>query len=301
MDLLLPQHSLNELVSSWLKEDMPNLDYSAYVVENAVGTAQVLCKAKGVLCGIPFVTAIFEKLSCQVHWFFKEGDALEPICIVAEVSGRIRDILLGERISLNVLSRASGIASASHRMLEMKQRLKWNGEVAGTRKTTPGFRLVEKYALLVGGCSLHRYDLSSMVMLKDNHIWSVGDIHKCVKKAREACGFSTKIEVECRSVNEALTACSAGADIVMLDNFDVAVTEESAASIKRVYPNVLVEVSGGVREDNICGYMTQSVDIISSSALTQGYDCIDYSLKMKKEGHDPANPIVKEMYNDSVL
>ena len=146
-----------------------------------------------------------------------------------------------------------------------------------------------------------RYDLSSMVMLKDNHIWSVGSIEKCVKNARQACGFSTKIEVECRSVNEALKACESGADIVMLDNFDASVTEDSAKEIKKSYPNILIEVSGGITEDNIGQYMTDSIDVISTSSLTQGYGCVDYSLKVIKDGHDPRNPIVKNMYDESPL
>lgn len=134
-----------------------------------------------------------------------------------------------------------------------------------------------------------------MVMLKDNHIWSVGNIEDCVKKARSACGFSSKIEVECRSVNEALKACSAGADIVMLDNFDASVAEVSAKEIKRHYPKKCIEISGGITEDNIDKYMTPSIDVISSSTLTQGYSCVDFSLKIIKDGHDPTNPTVKKM------
>ena len=140
-----------------------------------------------------------------------------------------------------------------------------------------------------------RHDLSSMVMLKDNHIWSVGNITECIQKARRACGFSTKIEVECRSVNEALEACEAGADIIMLDNFDPSVTEEAASSIKSKYPNVILEVSGGVTMENIKMYMTPSIDVISTSTLTQGYGVLDFSMKIVKEGKDPSNPKVKHI------
>ena len=136
-------------------------------------------------------------------------------------------------------------------------------------------------------------------MLKDNHIWAVGSIEDCVKNARKSCGFSTKIEVECRSVNQALEACASGADIIMLDNFDPSVTEDSAKEIKWHYPHILIEVSGGVTEGNINSYMTPNIDVISSSSLTQGYASVDYSLKIIKDGHDPCNPTVKQMYNDT--
>lgn len=120
----------------------------------------------------------------------------------------------------------------------------WNGVVAGTRKTTPGFRQIEKYSLIVGGCAPHRYDLSQMVMLKDNHIWKTGSITKAVQLAREAAGFAMKIEVECQNQAEALEAGESGADIVMLDNFSSNGLQEIVNTIKGRYPNLLIEISG---------------------------------------------------------
>lgn len=125
---------------------------------------------------------------------------------VATVSGKCRHILLGERTALNILTRASGIASLAKRAADLAKARAWHGHVAGTRKTTPGFRLIEKYALLVAGAATHRHDLSQMVMLKDNHIWSCGSITRAVHKARRAAGFSMKIEVECQSFEEAQEA-----------------------------------------------------------------------------------------------
>lgn len=126
--------------------------------------------------------------------------------MVAEVSGPVWALLRGERVALNVLARASGIATAAAAVVRLAREQGWHGEVAGTRKTTPGFRLVEKYALLVGGASTHRMSLSDMVMLKDNHVWSTGTIAASVLKARRACGFSSRVEVECRSLEEAVEA-----------------------------------------------------------------------------------------------
>ena len=176
------------------------------------------------MAGVPFVDAIFSFLGCQVDWKFPEGyvvskEEASSKLVVAKVTGLTRALLLGERTALNLMARASGIASAASKLVSLVRSHGWQGEVAGTRKTTPGFGLVEKYALLVGGASTHRMDLSNMVMLKDNHIWSAGSITGAVQKARSACGFSSKIEVECRDLAEAVEAASQGADIVMLDNF----------------------------------------------------------------------------------
>lgn len=293
---LITQENLDVLTSEWLLEDTPSFDYGGFVVGDVSGTSVVLCKSNGCLCGKPFVDAIFSKLNCNIVWNFDEGVELVPICQVATVKGKVRDLLRAERVVLNVLARASGIATTCKRLVHIKENRKWMGEVAGTRKTTPGFRQVEKYALLVGGCSTHRYNLSSMVMLKDNHIWSVGNIAETVKRARKACGFSSKIEVECRSVTEALEGCSAGADIIMLDNFDSSVSEDAAKEIKSKYPNVTIEVSGGLCEENIGNYMTPNVDVLSASCLTQGYKTVDFSMKLLVGDHNPENPVVKQLH-----
>lgn len=169
--------TIRHLAREWLKEDTPNFDYGGFVVGEKEETAVLLQKSPGVLAGRPFFDAIFKELECTVTWEnVLEGSFNEPVRTVATVSGKVRQILLGERVALNIISRASGIASAAYRLQKLVKKLDWAGEVAGTRKTTPGFRLVEKYALIVGGVSTHRYDLSSMIMLKDNHIWTAGSI-----------------------------------------------------------------------------------------------------------------------------
>ncbi|KAJ1876736.1 nicotinate-nucleotide diphosphorylase (carboxylating), partial [Kickxella alabastrina] len=147
------------------------------------------------------------------------------------------------------------------------------GVVAGTRKTTPGFRLVEKYGMMVGGADTHRMDLSTMVMLKDNHVWSTGSITKAVEAARGVAGFSIKIEVECQSIEEAFEAIDAGADVVMLDNFvpddiRLAVVEVKTRGVA-VGRQVLVEASGGITEETAHLYMLPGIDIISFGTMTQ--------------------------------
>ncbi|OWF52161.1 nicotinate-nucleotide pyrophosphorylase [carboxylating]-like [Mizuhopecten yessoensis] len=281
--------TLQHMVREWLKEDTPNFDYGGFVVGEKEETAVLLMKSAGVLAGNPFFDAVFKELDCKVTWSSPEGDYIEPVTRVATVTGKVRQLLLGERVALNCLSRASGIASAAGRMRKIAETAGWCGEIAGTRKTTPGFRLVEKYSLLVGGVSTHRYDLSSMIMLKDNHIWTAGNITKAVSDARVVGGFSTKVEVECRSVKDATEAAEAGCDVVMLDNFSPKAIPAAAKELKEKFPNLIVEASGGINETTLLSYLDKHVDVVSLSRLTQGYETVDFSLKILKDGVDPRN------------
>jgi len=290
---ILPPNT-DKVVQSWLEEDIPAFDVAGVVVGSKPEKAVLLCKSSGVLCGKPFFDLIFNQLGCQVEWKKEEGDFLspQPVMEVAWVTGPANKLLQGERTALNMLTRASGVATYARELKTEVTAFGWQGEVAGTRKTTPGFRLVEKYSLLVGGISTHRYNLSSMVMLKDNHIWASGSVAKAVKRARLAGGFSIKIEVECRSVEEAREAAIAGAEIVMLDNFEPMALEKASAILKKEFPTLTIEASGGIRRDTLRQYCLPTVDVVSMSRTTQGYSCVNFSLKLCKEGHDPRNPKV---------
>ena len=281
---LLPQN-LKSIVDTWIHDDMPSFDVGGLVVGDSEKEAKLLMKSSGVFAGKPFVDTIFTSLGCNVQWnedLAVEGsrkEISEKVCL-ATVTGPVHMILRGERTALNTLSRCSGVATLSREASDRAKSLGWNGWVAGTRKTTPGFRIVEKYGLLVGGAATHRLDLSQMVMLKDNHIWACGSIEKAVKLARKAAGFSQKIEVECQSLEEAFEAAGAGADIVMLDNFEPNQLKKDAATFKGKYPHVLVEASGGITTETMPDFLCPDVDIVSQGKLTQGYPAVDYSLKI---------------------
>ena len=150
----------------------------ALVTGAAPSQAMLWAKSPGVLAGRPFFDAIFAQVNCQVSWFLPEGSKLVPVAKVAEVRGPAHCLLLGERVALNMLARCSGVASAAAAAVETARGTGWAGHVAGTRKTTPGFRLVEKYGLLVGGAASHRYDLGGLVMVKDNHVMAAGGVEK---------------------------------------------------------------------------------------------------------------------------
>lgn len=176
---LLPAHFIAD-ITHWLAEDTPSFDYGGFVVGSSERNAFLLCKSPGVLAGVPFFDEVFRQCGCSVAWHYGEGTLLDPRTEeggrirVATVTGPTRKLLLGERVALNMLARCSGVASKSRRMLQLVRDAGYDGIIAGTRKTTPGFRLVEKYGMLIGGIDGHRHDLSSMIMLKDNHIWSKG-------------------------------------------------------------------------------------------------------------------------------
>ncbi|KAI5790717.1 Quinolinate phosphoribosyl transferase [Peziza echinospora] len=278
-------------IASWLHEDCPSFDYGGYVVGEATKTATLYAKSPGILAGVPFFTEVFAQLGCTVHWHYREGASLVPPpgtakIAVATVTGPARNILLGERVALNTLARCSGIATHSNRILTLARAVGYTGLIAGTRKTTPGFRIVEKYGMLVGGVDAHRYDLSSMIMLKDNHIWAKGGITAAVKAAREVGGFAVKIEVEVASIEDAEEARAAGADVVMLDNFDGKGLKVAALGLKGKWAvdggrsGVLLECSGGLTEGNLEAYLSNDVDIYSTSSVHQSTHHVDFSLKI---------------------
>ncbi|CAR31083.1 hypothetical protein ZYGR_0P03890 [Zygosaccharomyces rouxii] len=276
-------------ITNWLQEDVPSFDYGGFVVGSDQKAATLFCKQDGYLSGVPFANEVFKQCELQVEWYFQEGDQLliskapQGKLPVAKVTGKAKDVLLAERTALNILSRSSGIATSSRRLMEAAKSVGYRGTIAGTRKTTPGLRRLEKYSMLVGGCDPHRYDLSSMVMLKDNHIWSTGSITNAVYAARRVCGFAVKIEVECQSEQEADEAIEAGADVIMLDNFEPEGLKICASSLKTKWKGqreFLLECSGGLKLDNLQGYLCPEIDIYSTSSIHQGTGVVDFSLKI---------------------
>lgn len=260
---LLPP-SWKTQVTAWLAEDTPSCDYGGFVVGEVARTATLWGKSNGVIAGRPFFDEVFHQCGCTVEWHAAEGDEIDVAeasggkLKVATVTGPARGILLGERVALNTLARCSGIATRSKELVGKVRAAGYTGLLAGTRKTTPGFRLVEKYGMLAGGADAHRMDLSSMVMLKDNHVWSRGSITDAVVAARSVAGFAVKIEVEVQSEAEADEAIAAGSDVVMLDNFTGDGVRAASRSLKERWAgkkHFLLEVSGGLTRDNVAPYV----------------------------------------------
>ncbi|KAI5453937.1 nicotinate-nucleotide diphosphorylase (carboxylating) [Naganishia albida] len=294
---LLPP-SWKEDIPRWFHEDTPSFDWAGLVVGEEEQEAVLWAKSGGVLAGVPFFEEIFRHVDCSVEWLYPEGHVLpdNSKTRVAIVRGKARQLLLGERVGLNMLARCSGIASVSKRFKDIAADSGWKGTVAGTRKTTPGFRLVEKYGMMVGGIDPHRHDLSSMVMLKDNHVWASGSITEAVKTVRRAAGFSLKVTVECQSYEEAGEAIEAGADIVMLDNMVGDDLHGCARRLKKEYGKegkgreFLIESSGGVVESGLVGRIGPDIDILSTSAVHQSVQHVDFSLKIQPKKKTAATP-----------
>ena len=290
---LLPR-GWDSILQDWFHEDTPSFDFGGHVVGSRQTKAFIFQKAEGVIAGLPFLEKIFEFTGCEVLWKVEEGTYFDPstcqegekgkgrIC-VGTVTGPANAVLQAERIALNVLCRASGIATVCYRLSQIAKQHGWKGKVAGTRKTTPGFRLVEKYAMLVGGVDTHRMDLSSMIMLKDNHIVTHGSITRAVKSALDVGGFAIKVEVECQNEEEAREALEAGAHIVMLDNFSPPDAKVVAKSLKNSFPFAIIEVSGGITGETLSNFFCDSIDVLSTSSTSQSVPHIDFSMKILKE------------------
>ena len=270
-------------ISSWLEEDAPSFDIGGLVVSSVSKTATLYMKEPGVLAGVPFAEEVWRQCGLEWEWKAVEGEYIVPDgkVPIAKIIGPANQLLLAERVSLNILARSSGIATRCKQLSDVASQINFPGVIAGTRKTTPGFRMVEKYAMAVGGVDLHRFDLSSMVMLKDNHMWATGSITEAVNTARKFAGFSIKIEVECQSEEEAREAINAGADVVMLDNFTPESLQVAARNLKKDFgKKVVLECSGGLTVENIKGYLCPDVDVYSTSWIHQGTPVIDFSLKI---------------------
>ncbi len=288
----LSPEAVERVVREWLREDIPAMDVGGMVVGSGPGEAVLWIKGTGVVCGRPFVDAVFAALGCAVSWSVREGQRVEVPAggrvEAARVTGPTNRLLQGERSALNCLARTSGIATACAELVAAARAGGWGGRVAGTRKTTPGFRLCEKYAMLVGGCDTHRFDLSSMCMLKDNHVAAHGSIAAAVARAREAAGFAVKIEVECGGAAEGAEAAEAGADVVMLDNLSGERLWTEARALRQAVPHrrFLIEASGGITAATLPLFLCPDVDVISLGSVTQGHAVVDFSLKIQKK-HKP--------------
>ena len=268
----------DESILGALKEDIPWEDVStnAVVPEGAKGRAELLAKADGVLAGLPVFERTFTLLDQNVKIVFhkNEGDEVKKGELVAEVTGDMRAILSGERTALNFLQRMSGIATYTRRAVQLLAGSKT--KLVDTRKTTPGLRAFEKYAVGIGGAGNHRFNLSDGVLLKDNHIGAAGGVKEAIAAARAYAPFVRKIEIEVESIAQLKEALDAGADIVMLDNMPPEMLKEALALAKG---RAETEISGNVTKENISLYASLGADYVSSGSLTHSAPILDLSLK----------------------
>ena len=266
------------LILSALKEDITSEDVSTNAVmpEYKKGTADLICKQDGIICGLDIFARVFELLdeNTKTELFAKDGDEVKKGSVIGKVTGDMRVILSGERTALNYLQRMSGIATYTRESALLLSGTKTT--LLDTRKTTPNNRIFEKYAVRVGSGENHRYNLSDGVLLKDNHIGAAGGVRQAVEAAKNYAPFVRKIEVETETLEMVKEAVGAGADIIMLDNMSHEMIKEA---VEIIAGRAKTEVSGNVTKENIKALADLGVDYISSGALTHSAPIMDISLK----------------------
>ena len=263
-------------VEQALAEDIGSGDLTATLVpEHGHSRARVLARDNAILCGIAWADEVFRRLDARIEidWTFADGDAIEPADIVCTVAGPSRPLLTGERTALNFLQLLSGTATSTHAYVSAVAGTP--ARILDTRKTIPGLRLAQKYAVRCGGGSNHRVGLCDAVLIKENHIAAAGGIVKAIERARERVPHVMKIEVETQDLKEVGLALEAGADIILLDNMDLPTLREA---VELVDGRALTEASGGVNLETVRDIAETGVDFISVGALTHSYRAMDISM-----------------------
>ena len=285
---MLPSKSqIEEIIDRSLAEDLGKGDVTtdALISSDQQGTGFIVAKKEGILAGIRVAEQVFQRVDpdLKVEVLLEDGARVKPGTKVAKVSGSITSILKAERVALNFLQRLSGIASDTNRYVEKVEGL--TVRIMDTRKTTPGLRSLEKYAVRVGGGENHRLNLGDGILIKDNHLATLRsqglNIKEIVAKARQNAPHGLPVEVEVRTVAEALEAGEAGADIIMLDNMNL---EDMCEAVESIHGRASIEASGGIMLDNVRAVAETGVNYISIGALTHSARALDINLDLEARG-----------------
>lgn len=274
----LMHFKIDPIILNALDEDITDVDVSTKILrsEDALATVELLAKQDGVLSGMTVFERVFTLLNdtVTIDWIKKDGESFTDGELLAKVQGHVETLLTAERVALNFLQRMSGIATATHNMVKQLSGSKI--KLMDTRKTTPGLRILEKYSVRVGGGNNHRYNLSDMIILKDNHVNAAGGVKEAIKLAQERSPFIKKVEVETENLEMVKEAVAAGADIIMLDNMDL---DEMREAIDLIGGRAIVEASGNLTAENIEKIKSLDIDYISSGAITHSAGIVDLSMK----------------------
>lgn len=276
---MLNKFLMEDHVKSALIED---IGYGDITTENLAEDDDVLegflnTREDGVLCGCEVFKTVYRMLSdkIEIKFNFKDGDIIKKGDCLATLKGPAKELLMGERLSLNYIQRMSGIATETKKYQDAIAPYK--AKIVDTRKTTPNFRMFEKYSVKTGGGALHRFNLSDCAMIKDNHIRLAGSIENAVEKLRKKLSHAHKIEVECDTVEQVAQAVKAGADIIMLDNMSI---DNMKYAVKLIAGSAIIEASGNVKLATVNEIASTGVDIISSSAIVAKAPALDIALDM---------------------
>jgi len=282
--MFLPRKILEEKLVKFLAEDIGQGDVTSSVIVplECTAEAKVIAKAKGVVAGIEETTVLLEALGMQVEDRVADGDEVIQGQVLLTICGDAATILTVERTILNLLSRMSGIASATHSLTEKIKKAKLKTRIAATRKSAPGLLYFDKKAVAIGGGDAHRLHLDDLILIKDNHIVVAGSLENALKLANVNASFSKKIEVEVTTPDDALKVAMLDVDIIMLDNFSPDQIKEAIDLLKKagLIGKVLLEASGGITSENLLDYASAGVDLISLGELTHSVKALDISLEI---------------------
>jgi len=271
---------VDDIIKRALKEDMPMGDITtdSTVGPDEISSARLVAKEDGVIAGLEIFKRVFSFLDPQIYTenYVVDGDRIKAGDIVMRLSGNSRAMLKAERTALNILQRMSGIATATRKFADILEGT--SSKIVDTRKTCPGIRYLDKYAVRVGGGTNHRFCLSDGVLIKDNHIKAAGGITEAVKRARKAVPHTIRIEVETESIEQVKEALAAGADIIMLDNMS---TEAMKEAVDFINGRALTEASGNITVERALEIARTGVDLISSGSLTHSVKALDISLRFE--------------------
>jgi nicotinate-nucleotide pyrophosphorylase (carboxylating) len=277
---------LEETIKKFLEEDIGFGDITTDILidDDLKVQGEIVFKKEGVLAGMEEASTVFKIFGCKIQSFINDGEKVIPGTVVIKVKGPAQAILSAERVSLNILMRMSGIATATKRALSRARKFNPKIRVAATRKTTPGFRYFEKKAVKIGGGDTHRLRLDDCILIKDNHLKLMPSIKEAIKRALKAVSFTKKVEVEVENVSQAIEAVETGADIVMLDNMELEEIMKVLGELKKrgIREKAIIEASGGITNENIEEYAKTGVDVLSLGSLTHSVQALDVSLRMSR-------------------
>lgn len=280
---------VRESLTNFLKEDIGTGDITSnsIISPNISARAQIICKTKktAMICGLEEARMVFDICDCRTKPLVKDGTTVRGQTVVMELSGRALCILKAERTALNLIMRMSGIATETRKFIHSLGVYKDSVRVACTRKTAPGLGFFDKKAVLVGGGDTHRMALDDMVLIKDNHVLFSESVEKSIKLARQNVGSSIRVECEATTLDDAITAINAGADIVMLDNFSPSEVNRTIMEItkKGIRNRARLEISGGITLKNVKSYAKSKPDVISIGHLTHSPEAVDFSLEIMQK------------------
>lgn len=280
---------IDTLIDLALEEDAAFGDITSQSIfpPDHISKAQILARGDMVVCGLEVASRVFHRLdpAVEIELDASDGDLAYAGSVILRAEGSTISLLTAERTALNFLQRMSGIASFARKYANAAANAGTGVRIVDTRKTTPGWRSLEKYAVRCGGCFNHRSSLGEHVLIKENHITAAGSLTNAVNLARDYAPHSAKIEVETETLDDVAEALEAGAEVIMLDNMTPAQIQEAVAMINKA---AVVEISGGVNLDNIADYTLPGVDVISVGALTHSAPAADFSMIIPGQGHDTA-------------